>query len=204
MSATVSPGETFPYTVLVQRRGGKFQLTLPEFDLECEAADLDQGYRELEAVAQKLLARFRERGLTDDILSPQPAPSGAGLRTLLRIVAIVVLLASLPGVLAATSVLKETARVARDVRQLTGSVATLGSQPGKAARQFSTTLERLAHTIGQVTPERQEQMRRDMRVIVEKLKPLADELRPLFTDEAAPAMSSAPASHDSGAYPAKQ
>lgn len=206
MSASNSHRQPLPYSITVKRRGEGFRLGIPELELECDAADLGQGYQRLETAAQELMARLRERGAADDIPPSQPPPDEGtpsataagpaeradeagettlGLPGLLRIVAMLVLLASLPGLFAAWSALNEVAGIARDIRALTSPVAMLGADPEQAARQFSTTLRRVADTVALVTPEREEQMRRDVRIIVEKLMPLADELRPLFTGEPA-------------------
>lgn len=207
---TANPGETtLPYAVVLHREGKQYRLSIPALDLVCEAEDLAAGFKELETAAVALLARYRglgeelpvERPLAEshgEIPAPPPGRAtvsrlGASgrdrsgtLQSLIGLSMIVALLAGAVAAVMAISALRDIGTIARDIGRLTGGATAVLDDTVGTGRNFSQNLARVAQTVEQVTPEREEQMRRDLGIIVEKLKPLADELRPLFTGEAMP------------------
>lgn len=57
-----------------------------------------------------------------------------------------------------------------------------GMDSARIARDLGTAIDRTAKTIESITPERAEQIRVEVRGVVQKLQPIAAELRPLFVD----------------------
>jgi hypothetical protein len=57
------------------------------------------------------------------------------------------------------------------------------TSPAAVARAVSMMLDRTAAAAQGLTPEREQQMREDLRIIVGTLQPFAAELRPLFADQ---------------------
>lgn len=199
MSTSHSEAEAIPYAVIVKRRGDLFRLAISELDLVCDVEDLATGYRELEEMARGLLAASGGEISVDSPPAPRSramafATTGTNAKftKYLIIAGIVVLLAAVPGVLSISFILRDISHVVGDFRTVSDTVAGF-NEPVKTARMFSDrarvaakTLSFAAETLSEVTPQREEQVRRDLRLIVKVLKPFADEVRPLFTGEPPP------------------
>ncbi len=209
MSTSNSEDEALPYAVVVRRRGNRFSLTVSELGLICDTDDLAAGYRELQNAIRDLVAVHGEGSRPAELPGGRPGAETAGssiamragdgepgvagadpsaiFRKYLYITGIVVLLTTVPVWLSLSLILRDAVSVLRDYRTVADTVAALDT-PAKTAHFFNKRLRLAAETLAKVTPRRKEQMRRDLRLIVRVLKPLADEVRPLFTGEKLPTL----------------
>jgi len=185
-----------PEAAVLVRRGERYRACDPVRGIVCEADDVASAFRALEETRQELCGGDGW---------PRPAAgapregseSGGGLAEALRSLAplgrpLAFLLAVLLGI--AVSQLGETlGRVGRTVTTFTDT-----HRAGKAALD---RLHALAQAVEALSPERSEQIRRDLRSIVSQLAPIAAELGPLLPAELRASGAGSCTSGDEGSDP---
>ena len=180
-------GETPADTILLQRRGERFRLCDPARGLICESDDLASAYRALEESRAELPWPGSTAGVP--VGAVPASPPRPELRRALESLAplgrpMAFLVAVLLGILIAS------------LGSFVGSVGqtvTTFSDTHRAGRAGLDRLHALAQAAESLSPERSEQIRRDLRTIVSRLAPLTQELAPLIPS-GAPLPSEAP--HD--------
>lgn len=160
------------YPVQVVERGGRFFLHQPDFGLVVEDADLAAGYARLAAEKKAAAERFLAMGRPD--LVPVPGKGDEG-RELVRSVLPFAIKAGLTGVVLVSLVLAAVA----------GFDHALRSLPDRLARGLSSGAHSLRLVSKQISPERRDEVRADLRTMVGELKPFVDEVRPLLAGDAA-------------------
>ncbi len=163
------------HTVWVQRSpGGGFVLRMPALYLVVEDSSLDAGWARLEAEKAALVERHRRVGAEGDLPASSRGAEQSDLRRFLLKTAIVVLAGS---VLMAGAAFSFAYAVREPLRKA-------GAKLGRAAiAQVAEGLRDAADS--ELTPERQQELRRLVREAAPKLEPYVAELRPLV-DAACP------------------
>lgn len=174
--------ESITYELKCRWDGEKFILSLPQIGLEKEGQDFAPLHAELIAGLKQIRAAHRDLGLAPPNFSlPEPQKAEVphmnstprqqrSQRMITALVAVAAILLVLTYV-----VVHLVSAMIRDL-----------ANPANVARAASSMLDKTAAAARGFTPDREEQMREDIHVIVEKLKPLADELRPLFEEPSHP------------------
>lgn len=161
------------YEVIVAERHGCFYLRIPELNLIVEGHDVAGAYTELERARRQQSERYRAIG------AALPAPRDTRLRQMLveriapfafkaAIVALVGAALLITSAVAVTYVLREP------LRHATQKVAR------SALHQITTGLEDFARR--DLTPDREERLRNGLRGAVPLLRPIIEELQPVFND----------------------
>lgn len=95
------------------------------------------------------------------------------VRNLLSIAGALALVAMIPLAVAATLLVREATTVAASVRRIAFEVSV-------SRESFVKGINTLAHHAEELSPERDRQLLNDVNVIVHRLQPYADAVRPLF------------------------
>ncbi|MBX9634305.1 MAG: hypothetical protein K2X44_04920 [Magnetospirillum sp.] len=161
------------YPVIVERdAAGGFVLRIPALCLVVVDATLDRAWTRLETEKAELIERHRRIGAEGDL--PAPVQTAAGDRDLRRFALKAAIIAVMAGVIVAGAAFSFAYAVREPLRKV-------GAKLGRAAiAQVETGLRQAASE--DMTPERQEELRRLVAEVAPKLKPYVAELRPLLAE----------------------
>jgi hypothetical protein len=158
------------YRVSISETGGRFHLHVPQLGLIVDDADLATAWANLSAAKRDYFKRHAAIGRLDAI----PLPAGDAPRALALAVAP---FAAKVGIAALAVVCLLLAGIA-------GFDHVVRSLPGRLLHQFTEVSTSAKVMSRQISPERLDQAKSELRTMVEMIKPFADELRPLFADPA--------------------
>lgn len=177
----------FPeYKAVLSGSEGRYVLYIRELGILASGPDVATAHRELEEKKRQIFSEFKDAGIAGE-LPPSDADQADTAGTRHKNFAIRTLI-----VMAAALVVVVTATVgARSV--ITAGVDAVKIKPGEIhlkllEDKLIATLHAAADPRNDYSAEKREQVLRDLRTIVERYKPFADEVRPLISggDEARP------------------
>jgi predicted RNase H-like HicB family nuclease len=176
------------YEIKVIEADGVFYLRIPEFGIVSKGNDLPTAYAEIRRRLAEAIEHYRAAGLEDELPSPASRPAGGspaqGIQTFAiklgitaALVAVFIGWASSP---LANAVHRMEVSL-HDAGDRFGSALTEIASPERFGRATIDSVAKLGQALEKLTPERKEELRRSLAVIVRELQPMAAELRPLFT-----------------------
>lgn len=160
------------YTIEVRRQSGVFYLSIPDLGLVSSGSDIGQAYRDIEARQLELVAHHRETKTMDRL----PPPREGRLRRELTPFFIKAATVALVGV------------VMLSVASLSFSYAVRTTLKNDAQNLGRLVINQVVAGLDEalakeINPEQEAKIRAMVRQAVPRLKPYADELRPLFEAE---------------------
>ena len=174
------------YDFVVRRRGGEFYVFVDELSVISQADDLESAWRDCERKCQSVVEAYARAGVLDR-LPPSTQSRSAGHR------------ARVDAASASTGLLGFLARVAIvlvAVFGLMGAGTWMASNALRSAadrfvaktdgKSFWSKIEQeISRTANKsLDPQKEAQIRENLRKIVAQIKPFTDELAPLFAPEA--------------------
>lgn len=168
--------------VQIRRQGGQYTLVAPRYGIVVRTSDLNTGFNELDTRATDVRNDLIAEGVDLDQQMPVSDREDRWLGIVVPIIATVLapwlaigllLFIVLTPVVNALNGIKDVAIAAREASQ--GNIAQVG-------RGGANWIIRTGDTVEQLSPERKTELRGAVHKIVQVLKPLADEVRPLFVE----------------------
>lgn len=156
------------YQVTIWQRGGKYYGQIKELGILANAADLQSLWQTLESEVAAMRTRFAEAGIPHEMPPPlgkqQSAIDPEFPRFLVRLAAITT--AALLFMIVASQQLRTAGKdVAQTFRQEIG---------------ISLRLNRIVASLENKSPEKREELHRNLRTLAQELRPYLDDLQPLF------------------------
>lgn len=167
----------------VRRRGNGYILIAHKFSVVVRSKELQPGIEELDRRVAIVSADFRELGITaaSDVApakgpirsEPAVAPSLLIIVTVGAILAMFVLLSTVPIVMAMSGLRGEISAITRSGFANTGS----GSMIARVGRLGIDFIVKFSQTLDEVTPERKEELRAAIRNIAREVNLVVDDVR---------------------------
>jgi len=173
-AAAMGQASSDPPAAWVSRCGDRFRLFDPELRLVCDSDDLASAYRALEDARKNLV-----HGDAGDASTGAAAPHARAASRLSEALGLVTALGRPLAFLIAVILGMAIAQLGSSLAGLGRTVSTY-SDVHDAGRAGLDHLHALATAAENLSPERSEQIQRDLRVIVSRLAPFAHELAPLL------------------------
>ncbi|MEW5911519.1 MAG: hypothetical protein AB1814_03125 [Thermodesulfobacteriota bacterium] len=165
------------FNVLIKKVDGDFVCYIPDLKLIASAPRAEECYEAVVRQKDRLLELYQNAGLEGEI--PLPA-DGSAVRPRIRtpyIIAAVFLL-----LLVTIGPAWLLSRAMDSFQQRLESISHYLARPSLIYEPAAKLLHDVAYSASLITPERKEQIRRDLRALVQAFKPFADELRSLSAD----------------------
>lgn len=157
------------YPAELRRRQGRFFVTLPDLGVAVSGDSVEDTWRKAEQRTRELFEHHAALGTLDMV----PRPAGQRLKRELTPFLIKA------GAVAVVAVVVLTAASVAFTYALRDPLRKVAQRTGRAVvSQFTEQLSEAA--AGEFTPEQDARIREAIRAAVPKLKPYAEELRPLF------------------------
>ncbi len=177
-SSTTSDGD-----VVVRKKGESFFLHYPKWQLIVQGTDLNQTYQELCSQIDVLDSRFQEAGFElqreqkPDI--SQPSSNRSFMEHFLNTIAGTLGISLIIGLFLflAIELLGQRFTNAQNSIQ---EIVHVMSTPAEWGKTAINGVVLTADTIKMWTPERKAELRESLRIIVQEVRPFAEELRPFF------------------------
>ncbi len=158
-----------PYVAEIHRRDGHYVLVVPELGLAARHPDLAEAYQEIERRKDEVFAHYSELGLSDRLSLPQGQKLRRELTPFLIKAAAVAFVGAFLFVTASVSFTYALREPLRHAAQRTARAAL---------NQTITGLKEFAAR--DLNAQREAELVAAIREAVPRLRPYADELRPLF------------------------
>lgn len=177
-----STAPTWAYDVILTRRNDRFYARIPELNLVAEGEDAASAHAALDADRQKLVDRHLALGL------PVPPPRDVRIRRdfVERILPFLVKAAAV-AVVGSFLVIAIAVAINYALRDPLRHAAQKTARA--AVAQITAGLEDFARR--DLTPDREERLRKALRGAVPVLRPFLEEVQPLFPRDGAPAQGAA-------------
>jgi len=197
--------EATDYKTIVKKENGHFFMICESLNLVSESADLVKAYDELQSMRSAFLERCKKVGITppqSGVLSNEtkglglssderalqsgevfkmsntPLNSSSNNFSFFIKTLIVVGIVFVPLSFVISPVIKTVSHLERAVSETSSSLNRILTDPN----QTSLTIAKFASVLQEITPERREEVRKNLHIIVEELKPFVSEMQSLWNE----------------------
>lgn len=177
--------ETPQYDAILRTRNGHYYLQIKELGLLVHGDDLASTYSELSRKRDALVKDFQDAGLLQElpIASSIGVSAGTG-RSLGQEVGLFSLKMLMVAVTISVVVFVAVSQVAYTAYKVADKVeVSIGELRKKPFKELERQLFMAADASNEPSPEKQEKVVQSLRVLVKRVKPYVDELRPLFSEK---------------------
>jgi hypothetical protein len=197
------------HEIRVIEADGVFYLRMPEFGIVSKGDDLPTAYAEMRRRLAEATELYRAAGFENELPPSRRLaagdPSVPGIQPF-------AIKAGIVAALVAVFVLWAASPLANALHRLEVSLHDAGDRaesalaeiasPDRLGRATINGVTKLAQALEKLTPERKEELRQSLGVIVRELHPMTAELRPLFTTESDYPVAPPPPIGAAGSVPA--
>lgn len=172
------------YDTVVRTRNGQYYLQIKELGLLVHGEDLASTFAKLTNKRDALVKDFQDAGLLQElpIASASSVSNGSG-RSIGQELGLFSLKMLMVAVTISVIVFVAVSQVAYTAEKVAAKLETsIGELRKKPFKEIERQLILAAEAENEPSPEKQEKILQSLRVLVKRVKPYVDELRPLFSD----------------------
>jgi hypothetical protein len=169
------------YEAVLSIKDGKYYFYVNELQLIASGETLDSAYHQLNLRKDERIREFEEAGFLEKLPPPAQNPSTLGVSVKRKETGIFVLKSLTVGFMFVVLIIFSGNTLKNILSTLPQKIKSgLKQLPRQAFRELDYELQNMSEQ--KISIEKQEKIRKNLRIVVQQLRPFADEIKPLFFD----------------------